>query len=121
MNSIRHILIGLVLLFSINVRAQFSDPNWGKLPTIEMRSTSSMVGSGTSLPLAAVSGTTTTATYSPANASRGQRRALDDDDIEEGGSTHKPGQPFPIGDAVLPLLLMAMGYMFLRYRKKRFQ
>ena len=72
--------------------------------------------SGSTLPQAAVEGTTTTYDEENGSPHKGHiRRGLDgDDDI------NKPGQPFPIGDAGWTLLALAAAYAVLRvYRRKR--
>ena len=49
---------------------------------------------------------------------RGQQRAIDEDDKEE--KEPETNDPYvPIGDAVLPLLLLAAGYGFFIARKRR--
>ena len=89
----------------------------------EWRSTSTMPEVGSSLApqvtaVGAVSaadmGTSTTETYSPAKAPGGPRKGFD-----IGGDT--PPGPSPIGDATLPLLLMATLFaasLALRKRKQ---
>ena len=85
------------------------------------QSTSTMQGSGsayspqvTSVGAATVNSMATT-TYSPAQASSGPRRSKERNEELEGNPDS------PIGDAVLPLLLMAAGfglYTALRRRKE---
>ena len=95
------------------------------LPTMaqedQWQSTSSMQGSGSaySSQVTAVGATdinsmaTTTESYTPAKAPSGPRKAFDNPgDIGQGES--------PIGDAVLPMLLMAIafgGYIAIKRRK----
>ena len=83
---------------------------------MDFRSTSTMQGSGKYVaPVTAVGATSAATTYSPAQAPNGPRRGFD-----TGGDT-KPG-PSPIGDAVLPLALMALtfaGVIYFRKRKAR--
>ena len=80
------------------------------VPTAEFRSTSVMPSAGSSLSVASSMGVI----------------------IDEGGNTQmtsgpkrvgpnqKPADPFlPLGDAVLPLLLLAAGYVFFIARKRR--
>ena len=96
------------------------------LPTMaqqqEWKSTSTMQGTGSSYApqVSAVGATTveematTTETYSPAKAPSGPRKAFD-----TGGETGKSTES-PIGDAVLPLMLMAIafgGYIAIRRKK----
>lgn len=96
------------------------------LPTMaqqpEWKSTSTMQGTGsayapqvmevgaTTVPTIA----TTTESYSPAKAPSGPRRSFD-----HGGETGKSDE-FPIGDAVLPLMLMAAVFCgVIALRRKR--
>ena len=71
--------------------------------------------SGSNLPQAAVEGTTTTYDEENSSPHKGHiRRGLDgDDDI------NKPGQPFPIGDAAIPLALLALAYLIIRVRRAK--
>ena len=90
------------------------------LPTMaqDWQSTSAMQGSGSaySAQVTAVGAveatdmaTTTTDTYSPAQAPSGPRRI-----VTPGNS----GTQQPIGDAVLPLLLLAGAYIIIRATRK---
>lgn len=96
------------------------------LPTMaqedQWQSTSSMQGSGSnySSQITAVGATdinslaTTTNSYSPAKAPGGPKK-----DFDHGAETGKSDQ-YPIGDAVLPLLFMAIafgGYIAIKRRK----
>ena len=61
--------------------------------------------------------TTTTDTYSPNDATGGPRRLGNFDDVPEGGEQENS---YPIGDAVLPMLMMAMLFAGVVYfRRKR--
>jgi len=96
-------------------------------PRADFHSTSSLVGSGTTLPQAAQSGAYTTYDYgcNPSRANKpGIRREGEDEGFEEGQGDEPggglPGEPFPIGDAAWPLLALAAAYAVLRvYRRKR--
>lgn len=64
--------------------------------------------------------------YTPAQAPSGPRRAYDangnwvpDSDDFGGGAETGESNQFPIGDAVLPLLLMAMAFAGVVYFRKR--
>ena len=105
MKALRYLLISIAILSAVSISAQESTDNWGKLPDAKMHSTSVMQGSGSTLPMAATDGVTTTTSSSPAKVS-GPRRALDDgdDDIDP------QGQPFPLGDALFPLMIAAAVY-----------
>ena len=68
--------------------------------------------------MAAVSGTTTADDYAPSGPRRAKR------DVGGGGTTEdgdpepeNPSEPFPLGDVLWPLMVMALGYMV--YRRKR--
>ncbi len=106
----------------LSVKAQGT----AQLPQVQMQSTSVMIGSGSALPQAATTGAyvtgTTVGTYSPAKIHPGHVRR----DVGGGGTTEddedpdNPGEPFPVGDAVWPLLALAAAYAVLRvYRRKR--
>ena len=95
-----------------------------EIPSAMMGSVNSdMMYSGTALPLAAATGTST-AGDSPTQG--GPRRATMEDPDPFGGQTiggtTNPTEPgTPIGDAVIPLLIMAMlfsGIMALRRKKQ---
>lgn len=82
---------------------------------MDFRSTSTMQGSGKYVaPVTAVGATSAATTYSPAQAPGGPRRA----GFDTGGDT--PPGPSPIGDAVLPLMLMAVAFCgVIYYRRKK--
>ena len=97
------------------------------LPTMaqqEWQSTSSMQGSGssysaqvTAVGAAEVTDMATT-TGSTSGPNRARRAKMDDDDW---GTNQEGGEPggSPIGDAVLPLMLLACAYLGLRVFHKR--
>ena len=110
MKALRYILIVVSMLSVLNTNAQVSTQDWGKQPEAQMHSTSVMQGSGSTLPSAAVTGVSTTY-YSPAKAPNGPRR-------ERPGDNSDPYKD-PIGDALLPLALMACAYLLIRATRKR--
>ena len=139
MQQIKYILIviGLVSVVSV-MAATFGKPyqpqrrgaqyaNNSAMPTLSMSTlNAAMMSSGSALPMAAVTGTTTADQTAP---SSGPRRAKMDDD--EGcadtdptpgqGDTppELPGDTVPIGDAVLPLMLFISAYCgFIALRRK---
>ncbi len=124
-NTLRYLLIAAIFVIASELSAaNAAAQNLAQQPQVEMRSTSAMPSSGSSLPQAAVVGTSTTygapgASYAPG----GPRRAASG---EDGGDT-PPGDPHgpnedPIGDALLPLLLFACAYVGIRaFRRKRAQ
>ncbi|MBQ9603516.1 MAG: hypothetical protein IJR42_06915 [Paludibacteraceae bacterium] len=93
------------------------------MPTATMSSMdAAMMSSGSTLPMAAVSGTTTANDY----AASGPHRAKmvgEDEGLEEGDPDPSvPVNPNPLGDAALPLYLLACVYIcaraFLRNKKR---
>ena len=119
--TLRYLLVSFAVMAVISVSAQsLAEP-----PRADFHSTSSMVGSGSTLPQAVQEGTYTTYDMN-SNAIRankpGVRRGLDPEDEGEGGQTPKPGQPFPIGDAAWPLLFCAAIFSgVIAFRRKRQQ
>ena len=109
MKALRYLLIVMSLVSVLSVKAQGT----AQLSEVQMQSTSVMVGSGSALPQAAVTGTymagETPSSYSAAGHHGHIRRGLDEGDDE---GTQKPGQPFPLGDAVWPLLALAAAFAF---------
>ena len=94
-------------------------------PASSFQSTSAMTGSGSSYSANPTLNTDGTASYNGAYCptSQGPKRAKKgDDDFEDegfGDNLTDPGKD-PLGDAVLPLLLMALafcGYVYFRKRK----
>ena len=111
------IVIGLMSMLSLNAQNIYA------MPAAQMSSTSAMVGSGSSLPQAAINGTQTTydskVFYGSKDPSRGPKKAAADGDTPPAD----PNGPMedPLGDAVLPLLLLAAGYVVFVTRKRRAQ
>lgn len=98
--------------------AQLSTP----MPTLAMSSTGSvMMQSGSTLPMAAVSGTTTTEQTAP-NRRRAKKDGFADEDETPGQGDVPPilpGDTVPIGDAAVPMMLMAYAYFIWRRRMVR--
>ncbi len=118
MKALRYLLIVIAMVSFLSVRAQ----GLAMQPRAEMQSTSVMVGSGSTLPQAAISGTSTTYTTTTTGA-YGPRRAKKDDDNPFGdetiGGTTNPMEPAtPIGDAALPLFLLALAFAICKVRKR---
>ena len=121
MKTLRYLLIVISLVSVLSVNAQ----NTAQLPQVQMQSTSVMVSSGSTLPQAATTGAyvtgSTVGSYSPAKIHPGHmRKDVGDGDggsTEEDGDPDNPGEPFPVGDAVWPLILAAAVYGV--YRRKR--
>lgn len=122
MKALRYLLIVVAMISFLGVNAQ----GLAQRPEIKMRSTSGMVGSGSTLPSAAVHGTyvtgTAIGTYTPANATNGPARAKmvgEDEGFEDEDDPDAPANPFPLGDAALPLALLALAYVCVRAFLKR--
>lgn len=116
MKTLRYLLMVVATVSVLGVYAQ----SLAKQPETKMHSTSTMVGTGTTLPFAAATGTyvtgTTVGTYSPAKIHPGNVRR----DVGGGGSTADdedpdgPGEPFPIGDGLWVLMALAGVYALMR-------
>jgi hypothetical protein len=120
MKALRYILSLITILSVVSVAAAtFGKPyqpqghgvqyasSYTQMPTLPMSSTgSAMMKSGSALPMAAVSGTTTSDDYTPARSSRPRR--VEGSGTEDGDADpDAPGEPNPLGDAILPMLLCA--------------
>lgn len=96
--------------------------HYAEMPTLTMSSTGSvMMKSGSTLPMAAVSGTTTAEDYAPSGPRRAKRDVGDGEATEGDEDPDNPSEPMPLGDVLWPLMLMALafcGVVYLR-RKKR--
>ena len=124
MKKIKYLLIILGMASFLSVQAQ----GIAQMPTTPFRSTSTMVGSGSTLPVAAHSGVRVTgatvgtyadASYAP-RSSRPRRVGENEGTENEDENTHIGDPGLPIGDAVLPLMLMLGAYGVLVYfRRKR--
>lgn len=117
--TLRYLLIVMSLVSVLSIKAQGT----AQLPQAQMKSTSVMVSSGSTLPQAAVTGTFTADETSVNGPKKGIRRStLEEDDDPFGGETiggtDNPIEPgTPIGDAMWPLILAAAVYGV--YRRKR--
>lgn len=92
------------------------------VPFLNMTSTgSSHMSSGSSLPLAAVDGAYTTYDNpsSPARVISRPRRVGEDEGFEDEEDPENPGEPFPLGDGLWPLGLLALAYVAARTMRKR--
>ena len=126
MKAWRYLLMVIALLSVMSASAHMFDKQWGQKPVMEMRSTSAMAYSGSTLPQAAATGIyvtgSTVGAYSPARLpNRPVRRDPGDDDWEddEWGETGDPWAT-PLGDAAWPMMLMALAYVvYLKSRKKK--
>lgn len=118
--ALRYLLILVAMLSVLSLSAQ----NLAQQPSSDFRSTSVMMGTGSTLPQAAQTGTVTTYDVPSSPKHPGHiRRAGEDDGFENEGeepATGNPGEPAPIGDAAWPLALCMMAYVCVRaFRRKR--
>ena len=125
--TLRYLLIVVAMVSVLGAYAQ----GLAKQPEVQMKSTSGMVYSGSTLPQAAATGAvltgTTVGTYSPTGGRPGHIRR----DVGGGGTTEdddvdpeNPGEPNPIGDMLWPMMLLAGVYalmrVFLIVKRKKF-
>lgn len=120
MKALRYLLIVMSLVSVLSVNAQGT----AQLPQAQMKSTSVMNGSGSTLPQAAVTGAYVTGStpeaYAPTGAHGGQiRRDVGGGSTANDEDPDAPEEPFPIGDAALPLALLACAYVLFRYVRTR--
>ena len=114
MKTIKQLLIVIGLVSALSICAQ----TMVEQPQLQMQSTSIMMGSGSHLPQAAIEGVTTTYTPGASNIPSGPHRAPAEG--EEDTPPKDPNGPMedPIGDAILPLALLAAAYVLFLARKK---
>ena len=107
--------------YNPNSRVYSAEKAFAQMPVATMGSTSSdLVSSGSSLPQAAVTGTTTTYDV-PANTRLGQIRRVGEDDgfDDDDDDPENPANPFPIGDGLWAMMLLACAYLGMRVFLKR--
>ena len=128
MKALRYLLVLVAVMGVLSVSAQ--TPKYGKpyspssrtyynpqaqMPSIQMQSTgSAIMFTGSALPSAATEGVTTT--YGPAN---GPRKTVSGGSTADDEDPDAPGEPFPIGDAMWPLMVCALAYLIIRVGRKR--
>ena len=127
MKALRYLLITFAVMMVVNVQAaQAKAQSLAQQPTTKFQSTSTMVGSGTTLPMAVETGAYTTydVNYGASRANKpgirkvGEGDGFEDEGDEPGGGL--PGEPAPIGDGVWAMLALACCYAaFAAWRKQR--
>ena len=114
--TLRYLLVSFAVMMVMSVSAQ----SLAQQPTTEFHSTSSMVGSGSTLPMAVQDGAHTTYDVN-SEASRSNKPGIRKWGEGEGepGDWHEPYED-PIGDAAWPLLLAVAvyGVWCMVYRRK---
>ena len=107
--TLRYLLIVMGMMSVLSLSAQAL----AQKPEVQMKSTSIMAGSGSTLPQAAVDGTTTT---------YGEQGSIHKGGIKKAGGGQTGGGPSdrpdpykdPLGDVLWPLMLLALVYALLR-------
>jgi len=132
--TLRYLLSMIALVSVLSLSAQ--TPNYGKpykgqetqsvyttaqMPAATMGSVDAgFMQSGSNLPMAAQSGVVTT--YDKSFVTSRPRRAGEDDGFDEDDDDpDNPGEPFPLGDVMWPLMLLACAYcafLIIRTRKR---
>jgi len=115
MKALRYLLIAFAAMTVLSVSAQ----SLAQEPQIGFQSTSSMVGSGTTLPMAVENGAYTTYEEEIYRGSGVIKR--EDDGFEDDPFSGHGDDPFgnPVGDAAWPLALCALAFALFRYVRKR--
>ncbi len=126
MKTLRYLLIVMMLSAASVMFA--AAQSLAQQPKAEMKSTSGMVYSGSALPSAATSGAVITGnklgTYETASSTSegpsGRRKVGSGGGSSEGGPEDRE-DPYadPLGDAALPLMLLALAYVCVRAFLKR--
>lgn len=121
MKTLRYILSLIAILSVVSVAAAtFGKPyqpqghgvqyasSYTQMPTLPMSSTgSAMMKSGSALPMAAVTGTETTYSIGSSAKISKPRKDLSGGSGTEDEEPDEQEEPFPLGDAMLPMLLCA--------------
>ncbi len=115
MRTMKYLLVVVGLASVLGVYSQ----SLAQRPEPQMQSTSVMVGTGSTLPQAAVTGVVTTESPSPRHAGRVRKEGNPFDGGGTAGDVTNPIEPgTPIGDA-WPLALLACAYLIIRVWRKR--
>ena len=116
MKAMKFLLIVLGLASVLSLSAQ----TFAEQPVVQMHSTSAMMGSGSELPQAAVTGTYTTYSSGPSYAPRGPQREADKGDGDTPPSDPEGPMENPVGDTPWVLMaLLAAGYAIYIARRQR--
>lgn len=118
MKALRYLLITIAMLSVLSLSAQ----NMAQQPRNDFRSTSTMLGAGSTLPQAAVTGVTTTSNQDSDGPRNGHVRKIGGGNSGGGDGPTNPDDPWatPLGDAAWPLMVLALGYVCVRaFRRKR--
>ena len=130
MKALRYLLVAIVvMMIALPAGAQYSKVNsvtgcttFGQTERqYQFHSTSAILMADTQLGLAEGGAFTTGISTGKPLSFTGPRRVGEDDGFEDEGddSGNLPGEPFPIGDGLCVLLLMAAGYLIYRVRTRK--
>lgn len=116
MKAMKQILVVIGLISVLTIGAQ----KIKEYPTIQMNSTSAMIGAGSALPCAAATGYVSADDHLEDYSSRGPQRAASKED-EGDTPPQDPNGPMeePLTDTVPCLLFLALGYALYVARKKQ--
>ena len=112
----------VVAAFALPAMAQFgnNDPYTAQAPGSQsFQSTSSMMGSGSNYSSNPSIGNDGVAMAPTARGVSGARRAGEDEGWEDESDPDDPGVPYPIGDAILPLLMAAGAFLLMKVLRRR--
>lgn len=116
MKALRYLLMIVAMVSVLSLAAQ----QLAQQPQVQMRSTSVMAPSGSTLPQAALTGTVTTYSVgSPAKSSKPRKVGEDDGFDNDDDDPDTPANPFPLGDVFWPLALLACVYVLFRVRMRK--
>lgn len=112
MKAMKQILVVIGLISVLTIDAQ----KIKEYPTMQMNSTSAMIGAGSALPCAAATGYVSADDHLDSSSPRGPHRAADEGDTPP----QDPNGPMeePLTDVVPCLLVIALGYTLYVARKK---
>ena len=119
MKTLRYLLITFAVMMSMHI-ANATAQSLATEPQYGFQSTSSMAGSGSTLPQAAAEGAYTTCDEGSGiarNNNSGIRRWGDEGGSGEPGDRPEPYES-PIGEGIWALLALAAGYAVFRIRRK---
>lgn len=122
MKRLRNIFVIIAVLTALSVNAQLPCTS-AEAPTVQFQSTSTLTGSGSGVASAVTTGgvfESSMTTGKPlAHKISSVRRDVGDDEVAGDDDPNKPANPFPIGDGVWAMIIMAAGYCLFRKKVKK--
>ena len=121
MKTLRYLLMAFTAMMVVNVQAaQAKAQSMAQEPQVGFQSTSSMVGSGSTLPQAVQTGAYTTYDQEVWRGNGGIKRGLGGDDGEVTiPDDNADIDATPIGDGLWALLALACAYLIMRVVRQR--